>query len=379
MKFKTSSSAFLSQMRIAKNMLDRKNVLAILNYALVAKFGDEFRLVCARPESRSSVKLDFEEVETEDFTPFCIDIAYLSNVISTIPDQPIELAVDPSAGYATEVKHSKGFFKMQSLPATDFPEKKPIADAELVCELRLPSSVAIAALTAASTCTSVNYAMQMCETVLLDVTSEGVAFVGTDTVRLFVQKYVSEEALQSSGCAGRIVLHKSLIPALTSALNGSENVTIRFDGKSVDFSAEKTLVSLSVSPITYPDYRRIIPVACAHHLKAEQSVLDSALAQASTTSRTVVLHHDADETYLSALDPASMKDCRSVFHCSECTLPEGFQVALDAFKFQSLLKNIRSEEVVICVDSASRPALIKPALDDDSLVQLLMPLTLQTR
>lgn len=374
MKFIVPSSELKCKLAVVSVVVSRRNALAIMDYALVSKVPDGFLITAQSPEAQMSASFDMAVVEGE-FSPFCLHIGKLRNIVALLPDQPIAFVVDKER---LEVRYSQGVF---SLPMPDpalFALRRSLAGEEAAVEFSLPGDVLGARVHEAQSCTANDEFRQVRSVVLLDVNAEGVNFVATDNAMLYKFGYHHGVPFLSRGQGMKILLPRAYSAAVSAVAKGAQLVTVRADGRSAEFDSGASLLCVSLIAGNYVAYDRAIPPAHRHHVVAPLQPLKLAIKRATVMSdaavNLAVLSAGAGRLMLASGDRLSGEFADHEIACDECTLPDGFRIGLELRRFFSLLENISTENVRICFNDPAGVVVLKEDPPQHDLTELLVPM-----
>ncbi len=379
MKFSISSKELQTKLSIVSKVIQKKNTLAILDFAMVSCENERFFLTGASSNNQLTVPFDIRQTDSSKFSPFCIDASQFLAILGTLPEQPIEIEVDTSKNFATTVIYQGGDFKLSSQSAEHFPLHTPIK--ETTVAFALPSSVFIPCVKAAQTCTADDELRPQLASVALDVDAEGVTFVATDCHALYRYIYTHGVPFIKEGEPAMILVPRNLVSAIEAAIGKSEEVSIRTNGKKVEFVAGETVLLASTMEGKYPNYNTVIPQEVPYH--AVLSVRDLAMAvkrvsiMANSATNMLVFTKKNGELSLSSTDYDFGRSATTILPCEDCTLPDGFKIGLKASQVSLLLGNIATDDVRMCFVAGNKPVLMKEVADNSVLTELLMPMSIE--
>ncbi len=380
MKFSVSSAEFRRLLSMVSAVVDKKNVCMIMDYVLVTKDSEgAFFISGAASERYVTMMAPLAQVEAVKFTPFCLHLAKFVNMLSLLGDQPIEINVNEADNFLTTVRYAGGEFIIPSKPGAEFPVQAPMAENDDDVEFSLPSAELLERVNGAFACTAEDDTMPVRSAVALDVSAEGVAFVGTDSFKLYVSRYHHGVPFLSRGAAKKILLHRALVKSLQAVIGRSDTVRVRANAKRVEFSIDGAVLSASTLAIAYVNYERVIPKSSS--FVAKMSVKDLSLA----VRRAMVMGNDATGLVVLSCsegaltvnaDNAEFGGCASaVIPCSECSLPDGFFIGFRSSDLLLLLNNLPGPDVALRFSTPQSVILVVDAAPDSSLVQLMMPVS----
>ncbi len=377
MKFSVSSKELLRALTTVSKVIIKRNTLPILDNALVSFLDDKFYITGSSPESTLTLPFDLRSMDKTPFRPFCLPVAKLSPILGTLPDQPVEMTVDDTTFLAT-FRYQGGDFSVPAYDGKDYPVIAEREDTNV--EFALPMSVFLPAVKSASLCTADDELRPVFASVALDVSNEGVTFVGTSGQLLYKYVYAHGVPFVTRGEPRLIILHRKAIPAIETAFAGAETVSVRHDGQKLILSADGITFFATDVIGRYPNYNSVLPAQSPYHIVLPVRNLSNAVKRVSLMSNSYmqiisIRKHDG-QVALCAEDIDFSRRANEQLPSEDCTLPDGFAIGLRASHFQTVLSAVSTENVRLELTAPERAMIIREDSANSTLVELLMPMKL---
>lgn len=380
MNFTISSKELQSKLSIVSKVILKKNMLRILDYAMVSLSDNKFFLTGASTDNQVTIALDLLMTSKGEFKPFCIDVSQFLAILGTLPEQPIELLVDENKNYSTVVRYDGGVFELASLPAAEFPVKATLSDEETKVAFNIPASVLLPCTKAAQLCAGDEELYPAMMAVALDVSVEGVTFVSTDRNKLYCYSYSHGVPFLTHGSPATILFHRTMMSALDGVVGKAETVAVRASDKCIEVSAGDAVLLAAGVNGKFPDYTRVIPKESRYHVKVGVSDLALAIKRASimadTSTGLLILTKKTDGLTVHSYDINYGKSSTTRVASLDCNIPDDFRIGLKASNLLGLLGNISTSNVILQLSDPSRPVVIREDADNSALVELIMPMNI---
>lgn len=374
MKFSISSKHLQHAIAAVSKVILKKNALALYNFAMVSKNEDTFYLTGASSDNELTVKLELIQTDDAPFLPFAIDPDRTLRMLSTIPEQPLEIVVDDTT-FKAFMRYEGGNFSFVAENAKEFPLLPQINEDKTA--FTIPVNVFVPAMKAAQLCTANAELRQVFQAVCLDTGLEGVIIVGTDGKALYKYAYTPGLPFLSAGEPAQILVPRAVISAIEAVAGKEEAIAIRYDGQRIEIKAGDARLVVRAIEGKYPNYSMVIPKESAYHLCTSLSDLSVAVKRvqvsASEATLCVILSKNDGVVSLSADDLDFARSASTVLLCSECILPDGFRIGFGGDILAKLLNNIASDEVRISLNDKSKPILLSEVADNSQLIEMCMP------
>lgn len=201
----------------------------------------------------------------------------LSNIVKTLPDAPVEFELSERQ---VTITCERSAFRLNTLDAGDFPEFPTFA---LERSVELPANILTEMVGRVWRVTSTDKNRPVLNGVYMTVENNTIRLVATDSYRLAV----CDTQVETSTLEGSFELN---VPAdaFNDALaitGGQGSILIGSTDTQVVFVAGNTTYVARRIEGVYPNYKALLPAACATTVKIDVSALTSALKRVSTVAQ----------------------------------------------------------------------------------------------
>lgn len=276
MKFTVGAAVLLGALNQVKGAVERRNAIAILSNVLLIAKGDELRLRATDLDIQIDTKID-AAVDAPGSVSVSSEI--LRQIVSKLP-KAAEVVVSLSDG-TLSVAAGRSRFKLQTLPASDFPDLK--AD-------EAKWNFALAHDDFAGMLRRVQFAISNEETRYylngVHMHIEGgktpkLRAVTTDGHRLaYCERDVPEGAAEMTP----IIIPRKTVSEALSLAEGHDSVKITLSQSKIVFTMGNVVLASKLIDGTFPDYKRVLPAGNDKTATVDLDDLVSAVDRVSTIS-----------------------------------------------------------------------------------------------
>ena len=274
MKFTVSQSALSDAIAIVMKGIAPSSTLPILSGVLVRAADGvlEFQTSNYTISIRHRIAARVDE-EGQVVIP----CKMLSNICNTLPDAPVSFDVTE---HQVSITCERSTFRLNTLDAGDFPEFPTFA---LERSVELPANILSEMVSRVWRVTSTDKNRPVLNGVYMTVENNTIRLVATDSYRLAV----CDTQVETSTLEGSFELN---VPAdaFNDALaitGGQGSILIGSTDTQVVFVAGNTTYVARRIEGTYPNYKALLPAACATTVKIDVAALSSALKRVSTVAQ----------------------------------------------------------------------------------------------
>jgi DNA polymerase-3 subunit beta len=182
-----------------------------------------------------------------DFEPYMVPAAKFKSILGTLPDD-VPLKLEHKDGVLM-VKSGKSKFKIQTLPADQFPVMEL---GEPKSTMELDQSMLKKMLHDVQHAMADKHVQQWANGLLLEVNESQLTVVATDGPRL------AKSTQPFQGVAPAIIIPRNTVHRLQKILNDGPVTVNLYDGKAEFIIGDNVLLTKLIDT-KYPDYRRILP------------------------------------------------------------------------------------------------------------------------
>lgn len=299
----------------------------------------------------------------------CVQAKLLTELVSSMPDGDIQLRTLDGQGVMLQQGASE--YRMLSLDAADFPEPPDYGgEAELnltMAELRSAVDSVIYAVS------SDNH-RQVLTGVLFSYDGTTLTLVATDTHRLAV-KHIDKSGIGSPVTA--VVPEKALKAIKSLPLAEDDKVSIRFGAGRLGVEAGGARVVSQLLAGAYPNWERVVPSESTRFWSVEVDQLNEKVKRANILARDnanrVRFSGSGDQILISARSEEkgeAKEECVMVPKNGDVDIAFNGKYVLEA------LGAIPGPGVKIEMTESSRPAIFRPADDENGYFCVIMPMAL---
>lgn len=312
-------------------------------------------------------------IESKDNGSVAIPAKTLLEVLKTLADQPIQVAIDDTT-FVIDITAGDGTFKFPGEGGYNFP-KTPIVETPSFVEL--PAGILSGAISKTLFAVSGDELRPAMTGVLCSLTPDAMTFVSTDATKLVRYIRLDTGAVTNAS----FILPKKALVLLKSSLPGEEvKVSVEYNKTSAFFHFGKTSVICRLIDEKYPDYENILPKESPNEMFIDRlrflNTLQRVAIFANKASHQVKLEIDQNKIIITADDADFSAEAKDQLDCEY--KGEALEIGFNAKHLMEILKNLDSVQISVQMGQANRCALLGPVDGDDSedVLMLLMPLML---
>ena len=379
MKYSISSRELRSVLDAVRKVILKRNTLPVLDNALISYRDERFFVTGSSVENTLTMPIDLRPLDKDPFVPFCIDVTNLTAILATLPEQPIELSVNPDT-FLTTLKYQGGEFNIPAYDGREYPLAKPIT--QVAVAFSAPTNILLPAMRSALNVTSEDELRPQMSAVALDVSAEGITFVGTNGKMLYKYEWTHGMPFLTEGQPSIVLFPRTVINAMDAPFSKVEEISVRSDGRQVEVTAGDVSFSIRSVEGRYPNYNSVIPKDNPYHVTLPVKDLMNTIRRvsmvASDNSKLIALRRTDLFLQMTADDVDFSRSAHEELSMDDCTLPEGFAIGLNYPCLLTLLSAISTEKVRIELSAPERPLILKEDANNSTLLELLMPMALKT-
>jgi DNA polymerase-3 subunit beta len=358
---------FTRALALVAGVVERRNTIPILSTLRLVGQGGRLAITGTDLDIEATVTIPTTGGDIAATAP----AALLHDIVRKVPEGA-DIVLDPAETHLA-VRAGRSRFKLQTLPAEDFPDLSRAG--QDAASLTLPAASLRRLLAFTSFAISTEETRYYLNGVYLHAAADGegarrLTGVATDGHRLARRFGPALEA----DWPGMIVPRKA-VSMLLKWLDGEAPVTIRASDRVLTVSDEGKRLTTKLIDGTFPDYARVIPKGDAPAVRFDSAALAQALdrvvAISSERGRAVRIAMADGAATLSVVNP----DAGSAEDEIEATTKPGHQLTsgYNARYLLDILAALDASEITLAQADPGSPALIlNPAEPDDLTV--LMPM-----
>jgi DNA polymerase-3 subunit beta len=299
----------------------------------------------------------------------CLQARTLNEITSQLPNGDVQLRTLDGSGALLSLGASE--YRLQTLDAADFPEPPEFGgDGELKLKMGVLRNAVDSVLYAVSS----DSHRQVLTGVLFTYNGQTLTLVATDTHRLAVRK-LDQPGIGTS--LNAIVPEKALKAIKALPVSDEDVVTIQFGGGRLGVEAGGAKVVSQLLAGTYPNWERVVPSESTRTWSVEADQLlekvKRAMILAKDNANRVRFKGEADQILISARSEERGEAKEEVLMVGQ---NGDVEIAFNGRYVQDALDAIEGPGVRIEMTESSRPAVFRPADDDNSYFCVIMPMAL---
>lgn len=377
MKFQISSKDFASKVTAASKAIEKKNSISILANIMLGKDDEGFYIIGSSTNKSLTLRLGaIPDMCDTEFTPVCLSTQTLREVLVALPEQPLNVTISDNI---CVIEHSSGKFQMGAESAQDYPR---IETGEVtVTEFNIESNIFTNAVKEASLHTSKDELHRVLGCVCVDLRSIGeegancMSVVGCDGQTLYQYDHTRKDAIASSDI--RILLPVSVVSILSDAFANVGQITIRYCGDNIVFSASGRSLVATTPEGTYPNYLSIIPAQSTYSATINTKDFASAIKRVSLMSdgsQLIRMRFSSGAVVLSASDIDFAKSASDSVGVVDGNIPEGMVLGVKSGNLLKVMEVLKSENVIFGVTAKDHPFVFREDKENSCLRELVMPM-----
>nr|WP_210349046.1 DNA polymerase III subunit beta [Agrobacterium sp. Ap1] len=275
--FTAKKSAIVDALKLVGHVVERRNTIPILQNVLIENAGSG-QLAARVTDLDTEATVPFKADVDASFKPFTVPAHLLSDIVRKLPDgADLAVTADDDALGAITVKSGRSKFRLQVLPATDFPS---MAAGELPFVVEMPSQALAKAISGVSFAISTEETRYYLNGIYFHAAEGGIKLVATDGHRLAKQFVRVENAPQDMP---GIIIPKKTVETVAKHLPKDGNVILQISDAKIRLIIGDMVLLSKLIDGTFPEYQRVIPPH-EQFVEIEGKPLAAAISRVSTVS-----------------------------------------------------------------------------------------------
>ncbi len=371
MKFNISSKALYNATSAVSKVINSKNALTILDNFFIRLEGNELTVTGSDQENALTASIEVTGAKGDGC--FCIGARRLVELLKELPDQGVQVNVNEDT-LEVQLSYSSGHYSFVGLPGDQYPQFQADTAGEPI-SFSIATEQMIAGLDNTMFAVSTDEYRQIMQGVLMDINTDSITFVATDTRKLV--RYIDRRT--APGVTGSCVIPSKPSNIIKNVFAKEETLNITMNTRNAVIQSEHYTFQCTFLNGNYPDYNRVIPrnnslvltVDRVSLLNAVRRVgifveVDGGLEKFRITPESILLKSNDPNLCTSAREQVPCS-----FSGSELTI--GFS----ANYLMEILTTLKGTEVIVNLGDAGRPGVFRPGEEPENteLVMLLMPMT----
>ena len=310
------------------------------------------------------------EVEGKQDGQTTVNAAKLSALVKAMPSAA-DVQFKLSAKESAQLTSGRSRFKLNTLPASDYPEPKT-ADGDSHSVLSLPSTMVASLFDRVQRSMANNDARHFLNGVLIELSDSTLKLVSTDGHRLSLAE---REVEHDQKPVSVILPRKGSVEFLKLAKAVDGDVRLGLSKNNVILSTDSSRIMSQAIDGKFPDYNAVLPQAVTKPAVVDRSSLAAAIERVAITS------HEKNHTVRVDLKPGSiaLSTDSGGSGSGEDSIDAEFEgdslkIGFNLLYVRDALSSIGSESVEVHVKDGNSAALILPCDKSESSRYVVMPL-----
>ncbi len=366
MKLKTKKNEILESLQIAQYFISTGATLPLLSNILFEADNDFLYLSATDMDISVRIKCKVEKIEQPGKTTIPKKIIAL---IKEFTDDDIKIETDKSDN--TKVVCKKASYKINGLPAEDFPVLQP--DEKKLETLKIPQKLLKTIIARISYAALKDTSKRNLNGVFFKFENNKIEAVATDAHRLAYCKTEIKSGLKSKF---EYIIPLRTINEIAKVLSDDEKkeLTINFYDKVIEFQLENIDIVSRIIDENYPNYNQVIPKEFSMEAIIGKEDLASAVRRAATItsdkSKIVILKLEKNKLTITsqAQDEGEGMEEIDIKYDGE-----PIEVSYNAAYIMDVLKVVETDSVELKLISSMNPGVMK-AKGDDEYLYIVMPI-----
>lgn len=372
MKLTISSSAMHGALAIAAKTINSKSALPILDCALISRNSEgDYILTASDQENTLSINL-YPIAVDDDFKPICLPLRTCVDMLSAMPDQPIEFNINLQS-LEVQVNYQKGNFTFMAQAADEFPATPDLGEDSL--RATLPCKYLVDGCAKELPFIAADELRPVMNGIYFDMQPESLTLAASDGHKL-IRRTHTDIACGERG--GFILMGKSA-GLLKHLLKNGTNVEVISDTRNVRIEGEGFVLVCRQIEGRYPNYNRVFPIGNPIEVLVDRKQLISAIRRTmvmgNKASSIICLHLVAGENALQ-LSAQNIDFSTSAEETvdAEHNATRGMSIGFNGEFLRLLLDTATSDKVKLFMKSPDVAMIMEEVDGDETLSMLLMPM-----
>ena len=331
-------------------------------------------------EAGADVKITGYDLKKGIYTSVSADVAQAGSIvvnsrlfgeiIRKLPDGIVTVTTDR---LNINVKCGKSDFNIMGLSPDDYPEM-PVVDGEN--QIALPEKILRSMINQTIFAVADSDVRPIYTGTLFEVDGDELTLVSVDGYRL-AKRSEKLESAQMENCSF-VVPGAALSDIERICEDSDEQVSISVGQKHISFSIGETVVISRRLEGEFLNYKKSIPESFRHVLKVERSELMAVIDRVSL----IISEKNSSPVHLFLEDGSILCSCATVIGKAEDTClcegnGEGLEIGFNDRYLMDALKASGKDELLLCLNTASSPCILKAADGSDSFTYMILPVRLR--
>jgi DNA polymerase-3 subunit beta len=354
MKFTINKSVIENIIASMQPFLEKKDISSITSHIYFEIFKDELTLKSTDYEMGLETKIN--NITNYEDGKFTVNGSNLLNILKRLKDTDV---IFESNNNNLIIKQNNSHFKLPTYDANEYPSFPNLKNLE---KLNINISDLINSIKKITPAIDINNPKFELNGALIDIKSDKINFVSTDTRRLSIS-YVQNSSNKDMQL---IIPKKAIIEIQKLFIN---NANINFDETYLVISDNKKIFFTKLINGKFPDYERIIPTNLKHTFLLSKDFLIDSIKLITSLKPNIKITFYPDNILFESVDEDS--EAKTTFNIN-LNIKETFYIAVNSKYILDFLTTSISEKVTIGFNESNLPFYLK----DDNFITIIMPIIL---
>ena len=331
-------------------------------------------------EASADVKVTGYDLKKGIYTSFAADVAQAGSIvvnsrlfgeiIRKLPDGIVTVATD---GLNINVKCGKSDFNIMGLSPEDYPEI-PVVDGQN--QISLPEKILRSMINQTIFAVADSDVRPIYTGTLFEVSGDELTLVSVDGYRL-AKRSEKLDSAKMENCS--FVVPGAALSDIERICEDSEDlVSVSVGQKHISFSIGETVVISRRLEGDFLNYKKSIPESFRHVLKVERGELMAVIDRVSL----IISEKNSSPVHLFLNDGSIECSCVTPIGKAEdvCLCEgsgEGLEIGFNDRYLMDALKAAGKEELLLCLNTASSPCILKAADVSETFTYMILPVRLR--
>ena len=277
MYFEISRKELLPPLKMIIGVVEQRQTLPILANTLIKVKDNGLYLTATDAEVEVACNLPLESnIGSDSEGETTLPARKLFDICKSLSDTTtIQVTIEDTQA---TIKAGKSKFKLQTLPAIDFPDRPQLQEQ---ASFTISQSNLKNLFSKTSFCIAVNDVRYYLNGILLEIANGKISLVGTDGHRMAV----AQLDFDSETNAKVIIPRKAVLELSKLLTDGDDEIKISFDDNHIRFELNDSLeISSKLIDGAFPDWQNVIPAEPDKIVITEANTLKQALTRAAILS-----------------------------------------------------------------------------------------------
>jgi len=363
MKIKISKSKLSAALNQVGGITSGNSPLAILSNVLIEAGGSGLRLSTTDLDRCATKRI---EADIEDPGKVTLPVRRLSSIVRELPTE--EISIEVSEQNIATIRSGPSVFKINGLPAGEFPEMGYVNDG---LKVAINQADLKAALDKTAYAMSADESHYVLNGVYFEVQPGGVTLVATDGRRLAM---LNCDMLADVDSAKSFIVPRNTIEDLRKTLGQSDSVGLSISDGMVSFEIGNLTLTTKLIEGNYPNFRQVIPDSSKFRASIERESFMAALKRVALLvnerTNSIKLTFDDNRILISSSSPDigdAEETIDAIYNGSPITM------GLNPEYLSACLRALPNDQIFIDLSDSDSPVVVR--IDSpDSFLYVIMPM-----